>query len=409
MTSSRLSVPPGNHRAIALLVAFGGLLTAPRDVMAQKSERAAPPPPRWQLAPRPALSIGGADGVGPTEFSGIGGVVRVSDGRIVVADAGSTQLRIFGADGRFANTIARNGSGPGEMRGVDGLFYSSDSLYARDSFGGVHVFTSSATYARSVRFVVGPGRSFGVHPQGVMAAGALVGLRSARDVRTSSDGVQLGEIRRLAGDGVGVRVLAQSPSDIRYRLASGRSGSLGFSPSLVLVAFPREACFAHTAAFVITCVDSLGAGTRTLRDVARPRAVSDSMKRAWRDAMSGKLPDGGSRYVGSLREHREQVAKEARFADRLPVIGRLLAAQTGDLWVSEYQPSDGILSGTGDAPGSPAGPTTWRIYSPTNVLRATLVTPARFRVFDAGDGWVLGVSRDEDDIERVELWTVQAR
>lgn len=242
-----------------------------------------------------------------------------------------------------------------------------------------------------------------------MANGALVGDYPIRDPSAPSTGARGAEIRRLAGDARGVRVLAKSTAGVTYRTPSGRSASLGFSPSLELVAFQREACFAFTAAFLITCVDSLGKTTRTVRDNARPRAVTDSMQRAWRFASSGRLPDGGSRYTGSLREHRERSARETVFADKLPVIGRLLAAQTGDLWISEYQPSDGIPSGTGEAPGAPAGATTWRIYAPNNVLRATLITPARFRVFDAGDGWVLGVSRDADDIERVELWTVQAR
>lgn len=396
-------------RCVTILAPVGTVVLTRSELSAQTMGRTAPVGIRWRLASTPTVAIGAPDGTGPTEFAGVAGVVRLADGRIVVADAGSTQLRIFGADGRFLETIGRKGSGPGEMHGVDGLFYSSDSLYVRDSFGGAHVFSGSGAYARSMRFVVGSGKGFGVHPVGVMANSGLVGSRPVREAHPSREGTTRAEIRRLAGDGVSVRVLAQSPSHVSYRLASGRTDRLGFSPALALVAFPREACFAYTETFVITCVDSLGAPTRTIRDTARPRAVSDSMKRAWQFAMSGSRPGGGSRFVGALREHRERVAREAQFADKLPVIGRLLAAQTGDLWVSEYQPSDGIVSGTGDAPGAPSGPTTWRIFSPKNALRATLVTPARFRVFDAGDGWALGVSRDAEDIETVEMWRIEAR
>lgn len=385
------------------------LVSAPCMSSAQARPTGTSSREHWQLSPKPPLSIGGADGSGPTEFAGIVGVVRMRDGRIVVADDGSTELRMFAPNGRYLETIARKGSGPGEMQGVSALFYSSDSLYARDSYGGAHVFTSSGAYARSIRFLVGSRRGFGSSPKGVMARGALVGAFGVWDPRGRTVGTQRAEIRRLAGDGVVVSVLAKSAAWVAYQTPAGRSGALGFSPSLELVAFPREACYAQTASFIITCVDSLGTTTRTIRDSARPRAVTDSMQRAWRFASSGRLPDGGSRYTGSLREHRERSARETVFADKLPVIGRLLAAQTGDLWVSEYQPSDGIPSRTGEAPGAPAGATTWRIYAPNNVVRATLITPARFRVFDAGDGWVLGVARDADDIERVELWTVKAR
>lgn len=406
MTARAAGVQRRSCLRVTLIALMGVLASTPHHLLAQSTRGAALASKRWDLSSKPTLSIGGVDGVGPTEFAGVVGVVRLANGRIVVADAGSTELRIFGTDGRHIETVGRKGSGPGEMQGVDGLFYSSDSLYVRDSFGGAHVFASSGAYARSIRFMVGARKGFGASPKGVMANGALVGAFARWDPRALTVGTQRAEIRRLAGDGVGVRKIAESATYVRYRLANGRSGSMGFSPSLELVAFPREACFAHTAVFVITCVDSLGATTRTIRDAVRARAVSDSMKRAWRLASSGRLPDGGSRYAGSLREHRERVAREALFAEKLPVIGRLLASQTGDLWVSEYQPSDGIASGTGDAPGVPAGATTWRVYSPRNALRAMVVTPARFRVFDAGDGWVLGVSRDADDIEWVEMWKV---
>jgi len=216
------------------------------------------------------------------------------------------------------------------------------------------------------------------------------------------------EVRRLAGDGTSLRVLGTSASTSTYRSGSSqRVTERAFSPRVVVAAFPREVCYAHTAVFSVRCVDTLGANTRLVVGRRAARTVTDSMVRAWRDAMSGKLPSGGSRYVGSLRVHRERVAREAEVMRALPAIGRLLAAGTGDLWISGYQPSDGIPSGTGAAPGVPAGTTEWTVYGPTGAPKATLRTPARFRVLHAGDGWLLGVARDEDDVERVELWRIQ--
>lgn len=363
---------------------------------------------RWQLSARPIFSIGGALGQGPTEFSGVVGVVRLDDGRVVVADAGSSELRFFSATGRFLFKRGGVGGGPGEVRGLDALALALDTLYALDAFGGAHLFSRDGTFARRIPYRMGPTAQFSGDPDGVITGSALVGKHVMSDWQRRPPGLDSLEIRVLAPSGGAQKVLRTFPSRRTFRLATDRyTRAVAYSPELAVAAFPLEICASFTATYEVTCLDTLGRTTRVIRRDVRPQIVTDSMKRAWRDGMTGRLPDGSSRLEGSLLAHRERVARTNEFTRSLPALSRLLAARTGELWIADFQPSDGIVSNAGAGGRVPAGPSRWSIFAPDGAWSGTVTLPSRFRLFDAGHDWVAGVARDEDDVERVEVWQLR--
>lgn len=88
---------------------------------------------RWTVRAAPALAIGVEDGEAAYRFDGIAGAVRLGDGRIVVADGGTRQVRIFDAAGRHLTTSGREGAGPGEYGALNGLALGpGDTLLAVD-------------------------------------------------------------------------------------------------------------------------------------------------------------------------------------------------------------------------------------------------------------------------------------
>lgn len=363
---------------------------------------------RWRLSARPLLSIGGAEGQGSTEFSGVVGVIRLDDGRVVVADAGSSELRFFSATGTFLFKRGGVGGGPGEVRGLDALVFALDTLYALDAFGGAHLFSRSGTFARRIPYRMGPTAQFGGDPDGVIAGSALVGRHVVKDWQRKPPGLDSLEIRVLAPEGDSHRVLGTFPSQRTFRLATDRyTRAIAYSPELAVAAFPLEICASFTAMYEVTCHDTLGRNTRVIRRDVRSRTVTDSMKRAWRDGMTGRLPGGGSRLQGSLLAHRERVARTTEFMRALPALSRLLAARTGELWIADFQPSDGIVSNSGAGGRVPAGPSRWNIFAASGAWSGTITLPPRFRLFDAGHDWVAGVARDQDDVERVEVWQLR--
>src|SRR5688572_26968412 len=69
----------------------------------------------WRVSEKPTLDIGG----GPTadqQLGRIAGVTRLTDGRIVVADQSTLQLKFFDASGRHLQSVGGNGQGPGEFK-----------------------------------------------------------------------------------------------------------------------------------------------------------------------------------------------------------------------------------------------------------------------------------------------------
>ncbi len=68
-------------------------------------------------------------------------------------------------------------------------------------------------------------------------------------------------------------------------------------------------------------------------------------------------------------------------------------------------PSAGLIehgfTGSGIWNPVPLKPTRWSVFAPDGSFLATTTLPARFRAFEFGRDYVLGVSRDADEVERI--------
>ncbi|MDE2764692.1 MAG: hypothetical protein OXK74_18215, partial [Gemmatimonadota bacterium] len=64
----------------------------------------------WVIGPEPDVSIGDIDGEDPYLLSYAWDATRLSDGRIVVADRSTSELRVFDSDGNFGRSFNRAGA-----------------------------------------------------------------------------------------------------------------------------------------------------------------------------------------------------------------------------------------------------------------------------------------------------------
>jgi hypothetical protein len=69
-----------------------------------------------RLSAEPVLVIGRVEGGGSDLFHGILATRRLSDGRIVVVNRGTSELRFFDGTGRYLSSAGGEGEGPGEFR-----------------------------------------------------------------------------------------------------------------------------------------------------------------------------------------------------------------------------------------------------------------------------------------------------
>ncbi len=100
------------------------------------------------VGPAPLTVIGAAVAEQSSELYRVVGAVRLSDERIVVANAGTNELRIFGSDGQLLNTVGRSGEGPAEFRSISSMVrLSGDTIAVYDArLQRVSVFDHSGAF-----------------------------------------------------------------------------------------------------------------------------------------------------------------------------------------------------------------------------------------------------------------------
>ena len=91
------------------------------------------PGAEWTLGVEPRLVIGVLEGRDEYQMYQVGGVLVLEDGRVAVANGGSSQVRYYDAGGRFLTATGKDGEGPGEFRSLGKLMrFRGDSLMAFD-------------------------------------------------------------------------------------------------------------------------------------------------------------------------------------------------------------------------------------------------------------------------------------
>jgi hypothetical protein len=160
----------------------------------------------WRLSDRPMVTIGAEEG--PDEYSlyQVGAALRLPDGRIVIHNNGSDELRYYDSSGTHLRSVGRDGFGPGEFKNVNGVWLIQDSLVLNDwGQDRVSVFSADGEYGRTFMLYREPG------PQptaiGVFSDGSILGWELVFDRRTASvPGMVFRRVnaayRRYSGDGV---------------------------------------------------------------------------------------------------------------------------------------------------------------------------------------------------------------
>lgn len=90
----------------------------------------------WTVSAEPIVTIGTVEGDAAYQLHRVGAALRLSDGRIVVANNGSSDLRYYDSAGRHVRTVGRRGEGPGEFSMLSGMVRGSADTRCWCSTGG---------------------------------------------------------------------------------------------------------------------------------------------------------------------------------------------------------------------------------------------------------------------------------
>lgn len=356
----------------------------------QAEDTAPSPHPRWSVAPQPVVEIGA--GEGEDALYRVTAATRLRDGRIAVANAGTHQVKVFGAGGEHLASLGGRGSGPGEFQFPTWVGARADTLLAWDAaLERLTIFDAAGRLIRTVPV----GSIGGSLPSvvGTFPDGTLLFASGTDAAAAAREGAWRGKrhLVRVSPAGHVVDTLATVPAQERYSYRSGdRTGQvvedLPFGRRTVLALAPGGVLVGTGEEYRIRLVDTAGAERELLRAPWTPRPVSTAdIREYWTRMVT----------VGGRSDAAEAEAQRSRipYPKTLPPYDGLVVDSTGAVWIKDAQPPQGWDD-----------PDLWRIYSSDGRPLATIELPARVRPQVIGEDWILGTALDGAERELVRLY-----
>lgn len=345
----------------------------------------------WQLSDRPTLVIGAGDGTTPDVIGSVAGAIRLDTGTVMIADGQSLRLKLFSADGALIRQTGGRGGGPGEFQMIKAMRRcSADSVFIYDpGQSRVSVFSPTGKFVRATPIrdmgITGPPPyDFFCGRTGVMA------FLNRSPAPPGDPGPHRPNvaITIVYPDGT-VVPLGTFPASERYFDGSndfprplGRETSLAIGSSRVYIATGDS-----------TAVERLLLnGERTdalvIKDMPPPIRVTEAHRRTFIEGQINRRSGMAGR--GSLGRFYEQLEYPALF----PAYGGILLDTADNLWVEEY-PSPGT------------NVQTWHVVAQNGTPLGAIAMPAGFQLREVGDDYVLGVWRDELDVQTVRVYRLR--
>ena len=336
----------------------------------------------WRIGPEPSLSIGVLEGEEPHMLFWVRDAARLADGRIVVANGGSAELRFFDSNGSHLGTRGGRGEGPGEFRELGNVApWPGDSLVAWFAPGWrISVFDGDGNYGRT--FGINDGtRSPRFRPDSPMRDGLFLAVLAPEDADTL--------ILELRDDQGRVRSsLGTHPGSEPYLMHEGTNREM-----LYWKVFGREPVWEVWGSLVAVGVSSRyeikalepdGSVARIIRREHSPRAVTSAEVDA---------------HIESRRFFNEASRREYRsvpVAEHFPAFTAIMSDALDHLWVREY-----------DLPGEERPAPLWTVFDAEGRVLGLVETPAGLAIYEIGADYILGKSVSELGVESVQVWPLE--
>lgn len=343
----------------------------------------------WSLSHEPRVEVGVFEGDPAYQFDDVRGVARLSDGRLAVLNGGDAQIRFYDPSGRFQEAVGGLGDGPGEIRRPTGLIRLEDDTLLVSAVADWQAswFTARGEFVRREQL---DAARRGEVIDSVWGCPSRPGLLpDATLLLCVGHGV---ERNRHEGAPRVSHWLVRTPYDVSWvdtvGTFHGLDMSMAFAARGTQVAAggdPLRIFVGDPGFFEIDVVED---GTGTVRSIRYP---------------NGLRPVGledREAYEIYLREWRESRPSGARveedrvFPSHMPGFSDLHYDVEGYVWAIEYttpweEPSSAL------------------VFSADGPLLGRVELPVGFRIGEIGPDYVLGVWRDELDVEFVRLYTLQ--
>lgn len=349
----------------------------------------------WRIGPEPAVSIGVFEGEEPYLLHWALDATRLGDGRIVVANAGTDELRVFDSQGNYLATWGREGEGPTDFRGLVAVeTWPGDSIVAWHTRGmGMAVYDSAGSFGRT--FVLRSSENVGwlrPRPAAARPDGALLSTREVEDLDSAI-------VEIWDGDGVMSASLGAHPAEEIISIIDERGtpnlSPLAYSWRLVTGIWGDLVVASPTSRYEIRAFRGDGNLDRIVRRSHVLRSPTEADRGPFvEDQMANILATPG--FPEQLVDMARRELAKVPFADYFPAFSSVLGDATGHLWVEEYK-----------LPGDERPGTLWTVFDPEGMVLGFVDTPEGLQVYEIGEDYILGRVRDELQVESIQLWPLE--
>jgi hypothetical protein len=351
----------------------------------------------WTVEQEPLVDLGGPGGPPEAEFYIVTGTVVLPDGRIVVGHRGTNELVFFGPDGTYLEARGGEGGGPGEFWGLYRMWLlQPDSLLVYDELERrISVFDAQGTFIRSWNPRHPGDEAAWTFPISLAGDGsAIFGTRPEgwKNPRGASKDSLV--FHRFDRDGNHLDSLGLFPWRESYRSIPKNTGAyssrswfsgLPFGRRSRICPFQGGFLVGRSEGYEIEIYSAQGDLLRLIRRPVPNRPVTSmdisALKQDWlEDEVESGMQSEFNRWVADME-----------FPETMPPYGRVLGDPEGNLWVWDYSP-----------PGNPVSRAT--IFDSSGRMLGTVDTPPVRAVFQIGADFLLAFTRDELDVEHVQVF-----
>jgi len=393
-TGSRVMIATGrgcHNPLVGVLMLIGAALAATCPAAAQEA---------WRVSAVPAVSIG-------DDLAGGDGVFRVRDatlapdGRILVINGGSEEVRIYSAQGVLIETLGREGPGPGEFifpvsfrMTADGRLMVYDVTLRR-----LTVFAPDGELedTRPMRYSHGGSTAFrgrGTFRPFADGSVPLEGVDfSLQDKLRRREGLYEDKLLVHVHDGDRMQRILRRPRG-PFFLVPGFDRPVPFEEGVLVGAGPRALVVGTSHDGVFQRLDQEGRVMGEYIASGTPRRVT---ARDW-DLYRGRFRDEYATplVIPGIGETPDRTSKVQRFLDNtprgrlMPLFDELLLDDDGRLWVREYSLEGDLVA--------------WQVVTQEGGTIGRVKLPRDWEVFEFGEDWVLVLVKDEFDVESVRKY-----
>lgn len=370
------------------------------------------------------LRLGSVDGAREELlFHGVYALLVDANGTIYVGNNQTATVRVFAEDGTFVREFGGRGEGPSEIpHMLNDLLWAGDRIAVIDwqSGGKTVVFDTTGEFSESWRNIRPDGTQLtvgGYTPRGWIAAES--DFSRPTDVVPGRPYPQNIRLRYVAGDGDSLGgVFVELPPRILYGspATEGLDWAL-FEPATVS-GFDGAGNYYRSAGEEYR-IDIWNPDGRLIRSVRREhdpipitRDDIDALKERVRIRYDTASRYDDARRRQAIERSMERIENQASFPrpQTRPPLGRMLVATSGAVWVerSDFrEPAEEWLErryGMFDRMAEVE--TSWDLLSPEGRFLGNVILPPRFNPMAVTEHAVVGVVKDELDVEYVVRYRV---